>query len=364
MNATAKAPALVEISIPSLKMHEDELVRVLESSIYPGARLDSIKLVVGYCRANHLDPMTKPVHIVPMDVKVKGNPQDPDPKKRKDWYQKRDVVMPGIELYRTKAARTKEYLGCSEPMFGPTLTKTFKEKQWYDDDDGQGGTSRTSKMVEAIVEYPEWVKVVAKRLVGGVIAEFPAIEFWEENYATQSRDSTAPNAMWKKRPFGQLAKCAEAQALRKAFPELGGEPTADEMTGKVIDETGNPVEPDRPASVMMPREKQPTEKGGPVSDAQVVGETKKPAAAAEQQDAGAREGELMERTAKKDKPPAADTSGPAPANMIALIRKKAEQATVTEAEICKKYQLEKLDSITLDMGNVVLAWLRNPGEAE
>lgn len=38
--------------------------------------------------------------------------------------------------------------------------------------------------------------------------------------------------MWAKRPYGQLAKCAEAQALRKAFPEVGSMPTAEEMAGK------------------------------------------------------------------------------------------------------------------------------------
>ncbi|MFM7010971.1 MAG: recombinase RecT, partial [Betaproteobacteria bacterium] len=47
--------------------------------------------------------------------------------------------------------------------------------------------------------------------------------------------SVAPNAMWQKRPYAQLAKCAEAQALRKAFPEFGSAATADEMEGKEID---------------------------------------------------------------------------------------------------------------------------------
>ena len=68
----------------------------------------------------------------------------------------------------------------------------------------------------------------------GAIAEFSAVERWTENYATQKRDSLAPNAMWLKRPYGQIAKCAEAQALRKAWPEIGSEPTAEEMEGKEI----------------------------------------------------------------------------------------------------------------------------------
>jgi hypothetical protein len=43
--------------------------------------------------------------------------------------------------------------------------------------------------------------------------------------------------MWMRRPYAQLAKCAGAQALRIAFPELtGAQPTADEMEGKVIEE--------------------------------------------------------------------------------------------------------------------------------
>jgi hypothetical protein len=39
--------------------------------------------------------------------------------------------------------------------------------------------------------------------------------------------------MWKKRSRGQIAKCAEAQALRKAFPDtVSSAPTAEEMEGK------------------------------------------------------------------------------------------------------------------------------------
>jgi hypothetical protein len=84
--------------------------------------------------------------------------------------------------------------------------------------------------------------VTVKRLLpNGSIVEFTAQELWIENYATKSSKVYDPNSMWKKRPYAQLAKCSEAQALRKAFPELGAAPTADEMEGKALDD-GNTIE--------------------------------------------------------------------------------------------------------------------------
>lgn len=188
--------------LPALAMDEKELMRVLGNSIYPGAADDSIRMVIGYCKAAGLDPMQKPVHIVPM------------------WDKKsrsmRDVIMPGIGLYRTQAARAGTYAGVSDPEFGPDVEESL------------GGV----RMV-----YPMWCRVVVKRLLpNGTIAEFPAVERWKENYATADKDTAAPNAMWKRRPYGQLSKCAEAQALRKAFPEFGAQPTAEEMEGKSIED--------------------------------------------------------------------------------------------------------------------------------
>lgn len=187
------------------------MMKVLENSLYPGARADSIKLVLGYCKAAGLDPMQKPVHIVPISVK------------QGDQYVMRDTVMPGIGLYRTQASRTGEYAGITEPEFGPAKQLTVGS---------------------VTVEYPEWCRVTVKRRVGGSVVGFTANERWLENYATAKRDTIMPNAMWKRRPYAQLAKCAEAQALRKAFPELGAAPTADEMDGKTLDEDfhGNTID--------------------------------------------------------------------------------------------------------------------------
>jgi phage recombination protein Bet len=222
------APAVIKVNVPSLLMDEAELMKVLSSSLYPGAKPESIKLVIGYCRAGGFDPMQKPVHIVPMSVKTGKK------KPNSDWdeYEMRDVIMPGVGLYRTLAARTEEYAGMSDPEFGPAKTFKFQVAEWYEDEGGR----RKKKFVDGETQYPEWCKVTVRRIVQGQVAEFSAKEYWLENYATAGKDTTAPNAMWKKRPFGQLAKCAEAQALRKGFPEAGAEPTADEMAGKSLDD--------------------------------------------------------------------------------------------------------------------------------
>jgi hypothetical protein len=52
-------------------------------------------MALDYCRARQLDPLLKPVHLVPMSVKDSRTGKS-------EW---RDVVMPGIGLYRIQADR-------------------------------------------------------------------------------------------------------------------------------------------------------------------------------------------------------------------------------------------------------------------
>lgn len=211
-----------DAGLPALAMNQDEVMNVLRNSLYVGAKDESIKMVLGYCNAAGLDVMQKPVHLVPMwDSKSGGM---------------RDIVMPGIGLYRTQAARSGEYAGVTEPEFGPDVEENL------------GGVTIT---------YPAWCKVTVKRLLNnGTIAEFSATERWKENYAVKGgkEKSIAPNTMWIKRPYAQLAKCSEAQALRKAFPECGSAPTADEMEGKTFEENGNTIDGNTGETMNKPKD--------------------------------------------------------------------------------------------------------------
>lgn len=189
----------------------EESWRALVESCYPAAKsVDSVLMVLSYCQARKLDPFKRPVHIVPI------------------WDSQSnrlvDTVWQGISELRTTAIRTGQYAGTDPMEFGPMVTRTFTDKvkrgqNWVD--------------VKEEVTYPEWARLTIYRLVRGVRTPFsPPPVYWEEAYACEGR-SEIPNAMWRKRARGQLAKCCEAAALRFAFPEeVGNEYAAEEMEGQ------------------------------------------------------------------------------------------------------------------------------------
>lgn len=172
--------------------------KVLQETVFPGASDASILMAIDYCKVRNLDILKKPVHIVPIWNKE----------------QKRmiDTVWPSISELRTTAMRTGQYAGCDETVYGPNITQNV------------GGVEIT---------FPEYAQVTVYRMLNGVRIPFAGDKVrWLETVATTKEG--APNSMWKQRPYGQIAKCAEAAALRKAFPEeLGNEYAAEEMGNKI-----------------------------------------------------------------------------------------------------------------------------------
>lgn len=182
-----------------LNMPQSTAIATLKASLYPGASDESVINVLEYCRAAKLDPMQRPVHIVPMwDAKT---------------GKTRDTIMPGVNFHLTAAERNG-CAGIGEPEYGPDVTEVLGEER---------------------ITYPAWCKVKVLRLIdGGRIAEFVGYERFTECVSTNKKGT--PNAMWKKRPYGMLAKCAMSQALRKGFPSVACAYTAEEMAGKTIGE--------------------------------------------------------------------------------------------------------------------------------
>jgi len=96
-------------------------------------------------------------------------------------------VQTQIDGYRVIAARTTQYAGSDDPIF---------------DADDTGNIHSCTQTV--------W------RIVHNVRCPFTATAYWKEY-------KPSAGFMWDKMPHTMIAKCAEALALRKAFPaDLGG----------------------------------------------------------------------------------------------------------------------------------------------
>ena len=191
--------------------------RTLMNSLYPGAKAESVLMVVDYCAARKLDPLKRPCHIVPMEVK--------DPKT--GTYTWRDVVLPGIYELRTTAQRSGVYLGHSTPEYGPLET-----------------TAGVPAPAWCAMTFYRWNRDV------GVRAEYP-VRVWFREVVAVTKEKKA-NSRWAKAPVQMLTKCCEAAGLREAFPdEIGGEQTAEEMDGQravnvqTVDAVPPPAAPDK-----------------------------------------------------------------------------------------------------------------------
>jgi phage recombination protein Bet len=116
-------------------------------------------------------------------------------------YNGKMTIMVGIDGYRSQAESHPEYAGQEGPFYcGP-------DGQWTETWLGEGP--------------PAAAKVGIYRK--GFVHPITEVALWSEY-------NNASNAMWKRFPTVMLAKCAEARAIRKAFPaQLGGTYIAEEM---------------------------------------------------------------------------------------------------------------------------------------
>jgi phage recombination protein Bet len=171
------------------------------------------------------------VHIVPMWSSAVENENG-----EKGGYI--ETIWPSIAELRTTAFRTGSYAGCDQAEFGPIVERTFTGKV-----STYKNRQRVWETKEITVKFPDWCRITLYRMLHGHRCAFvgPKVK-WLEAYATIGK-TNLPNDMWENRSEGQLEKCAEGAALRRAFPEeLGNEYAAEEMEGRRLRDVGDVIE--------------------------------------------------------------------------------------------------------------------------
>jgi phage recombination protein Bet len=159
-----------------------EQVDLIKRTVAKGATNDELNLYLFDCKRRGVHPLDKLI----IFTKRKND--------RTGEYTYTPVTT--VDFMRSRAADTGEHAGTDDAEYIETNT------------------------------YPAKATVRVYRFVNGERCGFQASARWKEYYPGDG----APGFMWRRMPYLMLGKCAEALALRRAFPqELGGLYVSEEM---------------------------------------------------------------------------------------------------------------------------------------
>lgn len=153
-------------------------IDLIKRTIAKGSSDDELNMFLQTCKGASLNPFLRQVFLVP----------------RWDNKSGKEVraIQVSIDGLRSIAESSGAYAGNDDPVFvGETELKSVK------------------------VMAPNQATVTVYKVIGGNRYPFTATARWNEYYPGEKSGK-----QWHTRPYLMLGKCAEALALRKAFPKL------------------------------------------------------------------------------------------------------------------------------------------------
>lgn len=177
-------------------------IDILKNSICKGISNEEFEIFLMACAKTQLDPFMRQIYA------VKRKSKKPDG----SWGETM-TIQTGIDGYRLIAERTERYAP------GPEPTYIMDEK---------GNLISSTAYIKKQTKDGTWHTVSASAY----------LDEYCQTFVDKATGEKKPTGMWVNMQRTMLAKCAEAQALRKAFPaEMSGVYTKEEMQQADVDVT-------------------------------------------------------------------------------------------------------------------------------
>lgn len=168
-------------------------IELLKTQVCPGATDQELALFGQVCRGLELDPFLRQIYAIKRRAK-----------NDRGGYDEKMSIQIGIDGQRLMAERTGK--------FGGTL-----RIEWTAD-----GRNWVDCWLESYP--PRAARATVARIDGhGQVTEITAVAKWDsfaQSYYNKEKRAKVPTGLWAQMPEHMLGKCAEMQALRRAFGAL------------------------------------------------------------------------------------------------------------------------------------------------
>lgn len=226
-----KAKTLATIRPEQQTWDENQLAILRALGVEEATKAD-VDLFFHYCRVTGLDPFRKQIYMIGRNTKISEWVDDEraqNGRRKVERWVTKYTIQTGIDGYRKNGREAAKRYGDALGFEGPFFTG---ENDFHVTDDGE------------VIQH--WRKVwpkgqpphAARFVVWRDGEAFEGIAHYDEFVQTSYQDQ--PNSMWAKMPRNQLAKCAEALAWRRTYPDdFAGLILEDSAQPTVIDQDGN-----------------------------------------------------------------------------------------------------------------------------
>ena len=213
--ATAAKSTAVAIRASQVEFDDKQRAALVAMGVSDKVTRAELAVFFHQCRNLRLDPFSKQIYLIHRK------------QKEGDRYVLKPTTQIGIDGFRVTRDRICEERG---------LSVSYEDTIWYDAD-------RQPTDVWLDDEPPSACKFVVLIDDGKRVRRFPATLRFNE-YCQRTRDGERAGR-WKDGHSHQIEKCAEADALRKAFPN--------DLSGVILEDAAPLDDPDAPATLPQDR---------------------------------------------------------------------------------------------------------------